>query len=266
MSAISFLLRKPYVLGFTNTKHNALRGIRRFVGCHSDPYTETFHRPSYSRSALLTIILSLSILSASPIAIAQTLPRDANELATASLPTEYSNGWWSPERGESQTHPRLLVTASANIWTREPFGATNLPKANTACNPRVAGISKQPDENCGVRPAHLHNTCTPKASIAGVRDLSSGTGTVTGSPKSLNYSLIAERYRLPTDGLFSLGSLFDSIHTNHISWEQALSGSTTVTDESGVHFSPLLEVDVDRARFPILLYEPPISDMTQDAR
>jgi hypothetical protein len=40
----------------------------------------------------------------------------------------------------------------------------------------------------------------------------------------------------------------------------------TLTDESGVHFSPLLEVDFDRARFPILLYVPPMSDVTQDAR
>ena len=266
MSAISYLLCKPYVLGFTNTKLNELGRSRRFVECHCDPCTETFRRPSHSRSALLTIILSLSVLSAASIAIAQTFTRDVNELGTAPLPTEYSNGWWSPERAESQTHPRLLVMANANIWTREPFGATNLPKTNTACNPRAAGVSKHPGENCWVRPALFPSIYTDRTGIADVRDPNSGAGTATTRPVSLNYSLIAKLNRLPTDDLFSLGSLFDSIQTNHTSWEQALADSTTLTDESVVHFSPLLEVDFDRARFPILLYVRPMRDTTQDAR
>jgi hypothetical protein len=263
MSVISYLVRRPRVLGFTNMTYREFGCSRRFVECHSDSGTETFRRPSHSRSALLTIILSLSVLSAASIAIAQTLPRDVNELGTAPLPTEYSNGWWSPERAESQTHPRLLVMASANIWTREPFGATNLPKTNTACNPRAAGISKHPDENCWVRPALLLSIYTHRMGIADVRDPNSGAGSATTRPESLNYSLIAKLNRLPTDDSFSL---VDSIETNHISWEQALADSTTITDESGGHFSPLLEIDFYRARFPILLYVPPMRDTTQDAR
>jgi len=204
--------------------------------------------------------------SAAPIAIAQTLPRNLNELGTAPLPTEYSNVWWSPERGESQTHPRLLVTASANIGLASRLERPISPNTNTACNPRAAGTSKQPDENCRVRPALLPKLYTPRTSIADVRDRNSGTRTATTSPKSLDYSSIATLDRLSTDDLFSLGSLFDSIHTNHISWEQALADSTTLRDESGVHFAPLMEVDFDRARFPILLYVPPMSDMKQDAR
>src|ERR1700675_3519077 len=98
MSVISYLVRRPRVLGFTNMKYREFGCSRRLVECHSDSGTETFRRPSHSRSALLTIILSLSVLSAASIAIAQTLPRDVNELGTAPLPTEYSNGWWSPER------------------------------------------------------------------------------------------------------------------------------------------------------------------------
>jgi hypothetical protein len=266
MSAISYLLCKPRVLGFTNTKHNELGRSRRFVECHSDPCSETFRTPLHSRSALLTIILSLSVLSAASIAIAQPLLRDFNELEPALIPTENYSGWWSPELAESQAPPRLLVMASANIGTDEPFGPSNLSNSKTERDPRADGISKHPAENCTVEPALLPSIYTSATGIAAVRVLNTGAGTVVKGPWSFNYSLIAKLSRLPTDDFSLSGPLSDAIQPDRISWEQALADSTTITDERGGHFSPLLEIDFDRARFPILLYVPPMRDTTQDAR
>jgi hypothetical protein len=258
MSAISYLLCKLRVLGFTNTQHNELGRSRRFVESRSDPCTKTFPRPPHSRSALLTIILSLSVLSAASIAIAQPLPRVFHELKSALIPTENYSGWWSPELAESQAPTRLLVMASANIGIGEPFGLSNLSNSQTECDSRAGGVSKHPSENCTVEPALLQSIYTSTTGIAGVRELSTGAGTMATGPWSFNYSLIAKLNRLPTEDVFLSGPLSDAIQPVRISWEQALANGTTLTDEAKVHFQPLLEFDFDRDRFPILFYVPPM--------
>jgi hypothetical protein len=256
MSAISYLLCKVRVLGFTDTKHNEIGRSRRFVECHSDPCPETLRRPWHSRGALLTIILSLSVLSAASIAIAQPLLRDFNEPDLAPIPTKNYSGWWSPELAENHTSPRLLVMASAKIGTGEPFGLSDLSNGNTECDPRADGISKHLAENCRVEPALLPSIYTSTKGIAGVRELNTGAGRVAMGPESFNYSLIAKLNLLPTDDCFFSGPPSDAIQPDRISWEQALANGTTLTDEAKMQFQPMLEVDFDRDRFPIFLFVP----------
>jgi hypothetical protein len=262
MSVIGNMYCKCCTLGIATTRRGEFGRIWRFGERQDQFWSGAFRRWLYSRSANLTIMLFLSTWWAAPMAVAQPLPSDFNQLKAASASTDYSSGWWSPKRDGDPIQPTLLVTASANTWTllqaQAPGAdALNLSDRNIVWDHPADTVSKQSAGSYKLRFLLLPSRYRLTMGITEKPHFGSDAG--NGNSTSIqSYSLLTQLNQPPGGDSFLPDRLLDKIETNYVWWEQRLADSRTLTDERGMHLYPLSVVAFGRDRLPILLYVPPV--------
>jgi len=266
MRIITGFFYKHRIDGFNNTQCGEF-GLSQRFGVHHDNFgSESVGPTAPRRSAILSIILSLSVWSAASLAFAQPPSVDLSAPGRARIPSGDSSGWWSPARAEFQARPTLLVMASANTQSSERSaasgaGASNPSKDETVCDTPASTISDSSSGNCRPGPVQVASLVRPSNGLAEVAASDSKAGSKTANAAPSPYSLIAQLKKMPSGELYP-GLFLSTVQTESMLQEQSLAKST-VADEQGTHFKPLAEVNLGGQRFPIFLYSPSASGPTQ---